>query len=192
MKREAKNNDDDQLAKKVQLGDQAAFGELYDRYSRPIYQYAFARLGNREEAEDVLQETFIRAMKSLPKFSFRSSFKTWLYHLAFAAVMDAWRRHYKKGTLPLLEFCAGKDPEEVISEQAWDQELDQQEMRINELLNNLPEKYRQVLNLRFVKSLSTREIAVELEITENNVKIRQFRALRQLREYLVNKNDEKN
>ncbi|MFH1509434.1 MAG: RNA polymerase sigma factor [bacterium] len=176
------NLSEEELAKKAQSGDTDALSVLFDLHYEKLYRYLYSRLGSREEAEDVLQETFIKVMKSIKRFEFRSSFKTWLYHIAYVTVMDSWRWHYKKGSLPLLEFCAGEDPKNFEDEAEIEAELNMKEAKVKKLLKILPDKYKQVLELRFLKGYSTAEIAEEMSITVNNVKVRQYRALQKVRD----------
>ena len=95
---------DSELVKRVQAGDVAAFTEIYDKYIDKIYAFCFRNIGNQQEAEDIAQDVFIEAMKSIKRFEGRSQFRTWLYQVARYHVMDYWRKMYKSKTLSLEDF----------------------------------------------------------------------------------------
>ena len=86
---------DDALVRRYQAGESSALSELYDRYVQPMYRFAYAKTGNKQEAEDLTQEIFMKPIHGLSTFQFQSSFKTWIYKVAANTVMDYWRRSIK-------------------------------------------------------------------------------------------------
>lgn len=167
---------DSELVKRVQAGDVAAFTEIYDKYIDKIYAFCFRNIGNQQEAEDIAQDVFIEAMKSIKRFEGRSQFRTWLYQVARYHVMDYWRKMYKSKTLSLEDFLHLDLAEK--HEEVDPKEMLKKENTVNHILELLPENYRTVLSLRFLKNYSLRDTAEEMGTTVGNVKVMQYRALR--------------
>ena len=173
MKRRDPDRD---LVQRIQNGDIAAFTEIYDKYIDKIYMFCFRNIGNQQEAEDVAQDVFVEAMKSIKNFKYRSQFRTWLYQVARYHIMDYWRKMYKSKTLSLEDFLYldldGKkedvDPKNML----------EKERKIEQILGLLPDHYRTVLHLRFLKNYSLRDTAAEMGTTVGNVKVMQYRALK--------------
>ena len=95
---------DDALVRRYQAGESSALSELYDRYVQPMYRFAYAKTGNKQEAEDLTQEIFMKPIHGLSTFQFQSSFKTWIYKVAANTVMDYWREKYKMKTVCIDDF----------------------------------------------------------------------------------------
>lgn len=174
----------------LKSGDRAEFALLVERYSPPIYRLALKFLGNPHDAEDVLQETFIKAMRALPKFEGRSALSTWLYRIAVNESLMLLRKS-SPDIVPVEEA----DPEEDIPSNGmvltdWcclpEEELLSSESRrfLDQAARNLPEKLKTVFVLRDVEGLPIRETAEALGITETAVKTRLLRARLKLREEL--------
>jgi len=181
------------LAKK---GDHKAQSLLVNRYSSRVYNLALRILHNREEAEDVLQDTFLTVIKKLDMFDGRSSLFTWIYRIATnSALMTLRKKKIRRNNIKSNDF----DPEQQQIENLidWSQDptmsLDNDEIRkhIENAMNTLKEKYRTVFILRDIEGLSTRETSKVLDITEENVKIRLLRARQTLRAYLSKYFDER-
>lgn len=172
-------------------GDRAEFAKLVDMYSGQIYRLAIKITGSEQDAEDVLQQTFIKTFKHIQTFEGRSSLSTWLYRVASNEALMVLRRDKK-------EISIDSDPEDDNDEIArpleladWTQlpESEFQTAETNHKLNvaiaELPTKLRSVFVLRDIEGLSIRETAQALEITETAVKTRLLRARLQLRENLA-------
>jgi len=181
------------LAKK---GDHKAQSLLVNRYSSRVYNLALRILHNREEAEDVLQDTFLTVIKKLDMFDGRSSLFTWIYRIATnSALMTLRKKKIRRNNIKSNDF----DPEQQQIENLidWSQDptmsLDNDEIRehIENAMNTLKDKYRTVFILRDIEGLSTRETSKVLDITEENVKIRLLRARQSLRAYLSKYFDER-
>lgn len=170
------------LVQLAQNGDKESFSRLYHCYLKPIYRFSYLKVGNREEAEDLTATIFLKVLKSLPNFSFRSSFKTWLYRIATNTIMDYYRIKYKTKTISLENFLNL----EVVSNIQTDLEESSDEIfksieneeKVKSILKKLPENYRKVLELRFLKNYTLKETAKEMGTNANNVKILQYRALK--------------
>ena len=175
----------------LQSGDRAAFAQLVETYSNPIYRLALKILNDPQDAEDVLQETFIKAYRSLPDFEGRSSVSTWLYRIAVnEALMIVRKRHPE---VPIADE-AGDEEDETIEKPVEivnfcclpERELLSAEARkfLDKAVSQLPENLRVVFLLRDVEGLSIQETAEALKLSEANVKIRLLRARLHLREAL--------
>lgn len=178
------------LVKALQAGDQAAYVQMVERYSPTIYNLALRMMGTREEAEEVLQETFLSAFRSVGRFEGRSQLGTWLYRIAYNAAMMRLRRRQ----LPVTSIDAASQNEdgEIVPRQLvdWgalpDELLLSAELRrvLDAAVAALPEGLRSVFVLREIEGLSTTETAQVLGLSEANVKVRLHRARLALRERL--------
>ena len=174
----------------LKAGDRAEFARMVDVYSPQIYRLALKMLNDPQDAEDVLQETFIKALRSLPVFEGRSSLATWLYRIALNESLMTIRR--RKGETISID----EEREDSENEQAPLQIVDWCCLPENELLGaetrrfldgavkKLSPALRAVFILRDVEGLSVRETAEALQISEAAVKTRLLRARLQLREEL--------
>jgi len=171
-------------------GDRAEFARLVDEYSSPIYRLGLRMLGNPQDAEDILQNTFINALTHIQKFEGRSSLLTWLYRIASNEALMLLRK--KKPEVNLDDVEGGDDDEDLRPRQFVDwSALPEDELLsgegknfLDEAINTLPESMRIVFLLRDVEGLSIRETAEALDLTEVNVKTRLLRARVYLREKL--------
>lgn len=174
----------------LRAGDRAEFARLVDAYSAPIYRLGMKMLGNPQDAEDVLQNTFLNALTHLADFEGRSSVSTWLYRIASNEALMLLRR--KKNTVNLDDFQP-EDAEETPLPEVF---VDWSALPENELLSGeskkaldsavkkLPESLRMVFFLRDIEGISIKDTAEILNLTETNVKTRLLRARMFLREQL--------
>ncbi len=172
-------------------GDRKEFARLVDTFSTPIYRLALKILGDPQDAEDILQETFIKALSALPTFEGRSSLSTWLYRIAVNEALMMLRRRKPE---TLLTENDGGDEESGDGESAYlidwcclpEEELLSEEARqfLDRAIAQLPENLRLVFWLRDVEGLSIKETAEALGLSETNVKTRLLRARLRLRELL--------
>jgi len=183
--------DESQLLAKARGGDTAAFNDLITRYSRKIYRLAKHITQNDEDAEDVLQETFLKAYEHLADFHGQSKFYTWIVRIAVNESLMKLRKRKSDRTVPLDEpLDTGEDT--VVREIAvWDENPEQQYSReelgqiLDEAVQNLRPAFRTVFVLRDIEELSTEETAEALGISVPAVKSRLLRARLQLREKLT-------
>jgi RNA polymerase sigma-70 factor, ECF subfamily len=182
--------DESGLVAKAREGDSAAFNELVSRYSRKIYRLAKHITQNDEDAEDVLQETFLKAFEHLGGFQGQSKFYTWIVRIAVNESLMKLRKRKSDRTVPLDEpLDTGEDT--VVREIAvWDENPEQKYSReelgqiLDEAVQSLRPVFRTVFVLRDIEELSTEETAEALEISVPAVKSRLLRARLQLREKL--------
>ncbi len=171
-------------------GDQHAYAEIVDRYRPQIYTLIIRMVKTREEAEDLTQETFIKAFHSLPSFNAEYAFSTWLYKIAVNNCIDYFRKKRLKTTSIDTPIVAkdGELPREFPDDQTQgpDSGLMDQERKsqIQSAIDNLPEKYRDAIVLRHVHDKSYEEIAEELNVPIGTVKVRIFRAREMLKKKL--------
>jgi RNA polymerase sigma-70 factor (ECF subfamily) len=171
-------------------GDRAEFARLVDAYSAPIYRLGLRMLGNEQDAEDVLQNTFLNALTHLSSFEGRSSILTWLYRIAVNESLMTMRRGKPEVNIDDVEPSDDTDdlsqtqfvdwgslPEDMLLSAEGKQALDH-------AIQTLPENLRMVFLLRDIQELSIKETADALGLTESNVKIRLLRARLSLREQL--------
>ena len=182
--------DESQLLSKAREGDQAAFNDLVTRYSRKIYRLAKHITQNDEDAEDVLQETFLKSFEHLGDFHGQSKFYTWIVRIAVNESLMKLRKRKSDRSVPLDEpLDTGEDT--LVREIAvWDEDPEQQYSReelgriLDEAVQSLRPAFRTVFVLRDIEELSTEETAEALGISVPAVKSRLLRARLQLREKL--------
>jgi RNA polymerase sigma-70 factor, ECF subfamily len=174
----------------LRSGDRAQFARFVEAYSAQIYRLALRILSDPQDAEDVLQETFLKAYRSLPEFEGRSSLSTWLYRIAVnEALMLARKRHPEAISIDeQAETSEGElEPMQITD---WcclpENELLSMEARgfLDQAIDRLPDTLRVVFVLRDIQGLSIKETAEALELSETAVKTRLLRARLNLREQL--------
>ncbi len=163
------------LVRRTLAGDQQAFASLVEKYKDSVFNVAYRMLGNASEAEDVAQETFVRAYTQLRTYKDTHRFSTWLLSIASHLAIDQLRRRrflaLPLENVPFLEWIADvhAGPEEAaLAVEASDE--------MQKVLSVLPAKYRAVLVLRYWHDLSYEEIAEALHLTPALVKARLHRA----------------
>ena len=175
---------DASLVEQTLAGDQDVFAGLVERYRDAVQNLAYRMLGNVSEAEEVTQETFVRAYMRLASYKAEHKFSTWLFSIAVHLSIDYIRRRrflaLPLEEIPFLEWVADQDlgPEDSALR------LEQQD-EVQRSLNHLPSKYRAVIVLRYWYDFSYEEIAQVLRLTPNLVKAR----LHQARKLLARKLD---
>lgn len=174
----------------LKAGDRAEFARLVDAFSPAIYRVALKILSDPQDAEDVLQETFIKAIHALPKFEGRSNLSTWLYRIAVNEALMLLRK--RKAHLVSIDTPAGEEDETEPPLQITDwcclpeEELLSSEARhfLDKAIQKLPETLSVVFILRDIEGLPIRETAELLGLSEAAVKTRLLRARLRLREEL--------
>ena len=178
------------LVRAAKAGDDKAFEELVRRYDRNVFRIAQHITQNREDAEDVVQDAFLKAYGNLNQFQEQSKFYTWLVRIAVNEALMKLRRRRPERTVSLDEEVKTEDdsvPREVAD---WspnpEQMYNQAELReiLTRTIQGLPAGFRTVFVLRDVEGLSTEETAQALELSIPAVKSRLLRARLQLRERL--------
>jgi RNA polymerase sigma-70 factor, ECF subfamily len=184
------NMDELALVEAAKKGDIAAFEELVKRYDRNVFRIAQHITQNREDAEDVVQDAFLKAYGNLAQFQGQSKFYTWLVRIAVNEALMKLRRRRPERTVSLdqdVETDEDTIPREVAD---WspnpEQQYNQAELRelLQKTIQGLPAGFRTVFVLRDVEGLSTEETAEALGLSIPAVKSRLLRARLQLRERL--------
>ncbi len=171
-------------------GDRAEFARLVDAYSSPIYRLGLRMLGNPQDAEDVLQNTFVNVLTHVAEFQGRSSLATWLYRIAANEALMLLRKKKPEVHLEDMEKedeAESLKPAEFADWSALPEDRllsDEGKKMLDETIQTLPEPLRIVFLLRDVEGLSIKETAEALNLTETNVKTRLLRARLLLREKL--------
>ena len=175
--------DDQQLIQQAQAGETAAFAELVNRHGQMVYNLALRTLNNEHEAEDIAQETFVRAWQSLKRFRGDARFSTWLYRITTNLCFNRLPR--MRNELKAVDADTAVnlvDRQEQVEGRLLSVELRNQ---LHEAIDNLPESYRLLITLRHLQELSYAEIADITKMPLGTVKTGIFRARRMLRETLT-------
>jgi len=183
--------DETSVLARAREGDVAAFGELASRYEQSVFRIARQITQNDEDAEDVLQESFLKAYEHLDSFQGQSKFYTWLVRIAVNEALMKLRKRRTSKTVSLDEqLDTGEDL--VVREIAvWDgtpeDRYAREELRgiLDKAIQSLPPIFRSVFVLRDIEELSTEETAQVLDLSVPAVKSRLLRARLQLREKLT-------
>jgi RNA polymerase sigma-70 factor (ECF subfamily) len=184
------NSDDAALVARLQVGDQAAYAQMVEEHASRIYRLALRMMGNEADAEDVLQETFLSAFKSIDKFRTQSSLGTWLYRIATNAALMRLRRNEPDQVS--VDEPIERDDGDLMPRQFFDfcclpeDTLLRDEAReeMARAVDDLPVTLRSVFVLRDIEGLSTHETADALDLSISAVKSRLMRARLKLREQL--------
>jgi RNA polymerase sigma-70 factor (ECF subfamily) len=174
--------DEQLLLKSAQDGDAEAFGELYEFYAPAIFRFIYAHIENRLDAEDITEDVFFRAWRSLPGYKEQGvPFIALLFRIGRNAIIDHYRRsaqHKQQTSIEEIVLHDGRpSPVETVITN-----LEHQEVR--EVLEKLREDYRTVLALRFLSELSPEETAKVMGRSAGAVRVLQHRALTALRALL--------
>jgi RNA polymerase sigma-70 factor (ECF subfamily) len=182
--------DDLVLVRAAKAGDMSAFEQLVKRYDRNIFRIAQHITQNREDAEDVMQDAFLKSYQNLDRFQEQSKFYTWLVRIAVNESLMKLRKRRTAKTVSLDEDVKTEEdsvPREVAD---WapnpEQLYNQSELQeiLGKTIQGLPQSFRTVFVLRDVEGLSTEETAEALDLSVPAVKSRLLRARLQLRERL--------
>jgi RNA polymerase sigma-70 factor, ECF subfamily len=167
------------LLDRVRRGEPGAFEELVERTHRQVYTLAHRLVGDRHEAEDVVQEAYLRAYRSLRGFRGDARFETWLYRITANVAMTHLRRRSRFGDVLtegqglVLEEPRTRDPEDSP-----------QQDEVRRALGRLPDGQRVVLVLKDVYGFSCQEIGDQIGVSEGAVKVRLHRARRRMKELI--------
>ncbi|HEU4783072.1 MAG TPA: RNA polymerase sigma factor [Ktedonobacterales bacterium] len=156
--------------------DSERLRSLYEDNLHVIYRFIYSKVGNREEAEDLTSQVFIKAVRGIDSARGSASIQSWLFQVARTTIADHWRSFYQLRAHSLDDLL----------EAGWEGPAESQPVvasttpqdRVRRLLEQLPEHYRDVLTYRFLLNLSIKETAARMGLSEANVKVLQFRALK--------------
>lgn len=176
-----------ELVKRILAGEKQLFAQLIEPYQKSIYNLAYRMVGNREDALDLTQETFLRAFRGLHTYNVDRPFAPWLYRIGTNLCID----HGKKRKLKTVSFILVDDNGEEMERSIADAGnepgvqvvLKEEERELCKALLELPEKYRIPLILRHIHNYTYEEIGEVMEIPPGTVKTWIFRGRNQLKEY---------
>jgi RNA polymerase sigma-70 factor (ECF subfamily) len=179
---------DTRLAKLARNGDRGAFAQLVDLYKDRLYHMSYRMLSNSQEAEDVVQDAFLRVYTNLERYDEHQKFSTWIYRIATNLCIDRLRK--RKATFSLdAEMPEGEGSDWYTlmpsNEDTPEKQLllSESQAQIRESINALPEKYKSVVILRYMQDMSLQEISDVLSMPVTTIKTRLHRG----REYLRKK-----
>jgi len=173
-------------------GDASAFNLLVWRWEKPLFNFVYKYVGHADTAEDLVQETFVRVLKNIERYTHRGSFSTWLYRIAINLCKD----HLKKKRLPMVslhDYYTTASGEKVYVKDrvagdgpAADAVVGAEDLgeTVRRLLSGLPEEQRVVILMKEYQEMTFREIAEVLEVPEGTVKSRLYHGLRTMRSQL--------
>jgi len=173
---------DQDLLHAAASGDKQAFGILYEKYSKHIFRYAYYRLGDRTDAEDMTERVFLRLWENLPRDIQREGIqnvRAWLYRVVHNLIVDYYRSRKIEQPIDLYEDNLQG---ESSAHDAIEKEHKTREMIT--AIQRLDEKSQHVIILRFIEGLSHKETAKEVGISEGHVRMIQFRALKKMKDLL--------
>ena len=172
----------------VCAGDSGAFRVLVERNSRLVFRLAYRLTGNQQDAEDVVQETFLRAYRQLKRFESRASFGTWIHRIAVNCAMDLLRQRPKPHVLaalgdPETAGAADTPDEEAIGPDRWAESAEIR-MKLGHALDELTPSERTAFMLRHFEGRSLKEIGQALGLRTSATKHSIFRAVQKMRRAL--------
>lgn len=186
------SSEEARLVKACQEGDSAAFNLLVWRWEKPLYNFVYKYVGDATLAEDLVQDTFLKVLKSIRRYTYQGSLSTWLYRIAINLCKD----HLKRKRLPMVSmhdyYTTGSGERVYVQDRIRDEtartdeslRTEEREELVRRLLAGLPEEERIVILLKEYQELTFREIAEVLDVPDGTVKSRLYNGLRSMRESL--------
>jgi RNA polymerase sigma factor (sigma-70 family) len=173
----------------ILAGNSNSFSYIVDRHKDKAYNLAFRICGNHEEAEEIAQDSFLKAYRSLKNFRMKSSFTTWLYRIVYNTTIS-FVRIKKKGVLSLEDFPA--DATDFIGRNNSEEEADKEyrSALVNFALQKINEEERGLITLYYYEDMSTEEISDVTGISKSNIKVKLFRARQKMLE-IIEKTEKK-
>lgn len=166
------------LVKKIQIGDETAFGELYEEFADRIYAFIRIKTVGTNEADDILQDVFIKAWKGCQTLNTEDlNFSAWLYKIASNTVNDFYRKKYRNPEPVSIDEAIGV---KTRNDAMDDVNLHFDKKLIGEALEKLPTHYKQIIELRFFQDFNINETAKILNKNSVTVRVWQHRAIKQL------------
>lgn len=172
-------NDDQQYIDKVLQGDTNSFANLVDKYKDLVYSLVIKMTKNREEAEEISQDTFIKAFQNLEKFKGESKFSTWLYKIAYRTCLDTLKKnknHRSNYDINEITLNQIKSTDSILN----DLERKDRANVMKDCLDKLPSEERSILWMFYFDELSLKEIIEVTNLSEANLKVKLHRARKRL------------
>ena len=164
-------------------GNSTAFSYIVERHRNKAYNLAFRMCGSHEEAEELSQDSFLKAYRSLKSFKMKSSFSTWLYRIVYNTTISQLRTK-KKGILSLEDFPADATDFIGINTSEEEAEREYRNSLVNFALQKINEDERGLISLYYYDEMSTDEISEVTGISKSNIKVKLFRARQKMLEII--------
>ena len=173
--------------KLAQKGEAEAFGIIYDQYAQRIFRFIKIKAQNQEQAEDLLQDVFVKIWTAMPNFRIEGgNFQAWAYKIASNTINDYLRKIYRQPHPDLLPENLNLPAKETAENSLMQKDTSEQ---VKRMLDFLPEHYRQVLELRFIQEFNLEETSKILGKSNLATRLIQHRALKKLKKILNNTDD---
>lgn len=164
--------------------DPEYFAPLYRKYHEQIFRYVYQRMDDEEMAFDVTSQVFMKAIKNLNKYEYRGvPFSSWLYRIAKSELYQSFRDKKAERTVNIDSVYVYNMMDEIEQD-----ENEENKQRLIRCIGELKEEDVQLIEMRFFEKRSFKEIGEILDITENNAKVKSFRALEKLKKIFINRN----
>lgn len=173
------HRDDNHYINEVLSGNTASFAVLIDRHKDLVFTIAMNITRNREDAEEVAQDAFLKAFRKLDSFRKESGFQTWLYRIAYNESISRIRKNKVK-LLDLEEEITEGVPEEEVEEEVGGLDEQEQKLVISKILGGLPETDRAIVTLFYLENHTVKDIADITGLSESNVKVRLHRVRKRI------------
>ncbi len=168
------------LVDRVKNGDQEAFSVLYDEFADRIYRYIRLKVSAAQEAEDIMQDVFVKAWQGAKALETTDlNFSAWLYRVASNTINDHYRKVYRRPQTIGLEPAHDLPTEDLAARQT---DLSFQADVLQEKLSQIPEHYKQIIELRYLQNFTIQETAKILNKSSISVRVLQHRAVKKLQE----------
>ena len=178
--------EENRLVERSKQGDEEAFGVLVNKYKTKVFNLAYSFTRDRETADDLAQEVFIKVYYALERFKFKSGFGTWIYRIAVNHFKDYLRKHAKERHVSI--DALGREPslseDEIKKREKAQEEADRKKL-LYLALQSLPEKHQVILSLRDIQGHSYEDIASILKLSPGTVDSRLHRARKILRKKIA-------
>jgi len=158
---------------------------LVERYKHMVFTLIIRIVKNKEEAEEVSQDVFVKAYKNLKNFKGESKFSTWIYKIAYYASLDVLKRNKRQIYVENIDTVKERDLRNTDDSLNFLQDIERKKI-INDALLKLGEEERIILTLYYYEDLPIREISKVVDLSEDNIKIKLFRSRKKLAELLKN------
>ncbi len=172
-----------QIIKQILKGDSTSFGFLVDQYQDMALTIAFRILGNKQDAEDAVQNAFVKVYYNLHTYRSKSKFSTWFYRIVYNTAITSINKITSRGEEAFNEITSGNN-QNVIYEADHIDEVQEQRHRVNKAVEQLPKNEAIVVTLYYMEEYSVSEISEIMSLTKSNVKIMLFRARKKLHDIL--------
>lgn len=179
------HHDEQRLIRKVLEGDAEAFAPLVERYSRPIFALVVGIVGQREEAEELTQDIFLKAYTHLASYGGRSAFSTWLYRIACNTALTAVKRRQRR--FALFDFSRAERLPELSDDGELTELSEAQEQALRAALDRLEADERALIQLHYYENRPLSECGEILSLTKSNTKVRLHRIRKKLGVWITEK-----